>query len=425
MLSGMTEARSSLCALLLLALPPILAGQNSAGDKVQQIDRLVALYQKYGYINGAILVADRGNVLYAKGIGEANMESHTPNTPRTRFGIASITKQFTAALVLQQIAEGKILLHGSVSDYLPWYRKDTGSRMTVGQLLHHTSGLPPDFDSPEFSASAEARHHYEPQEFSERVCQPALTSEPGTKWQYSNCGYDLLGLILERVTGLSFDELLHRRILDPLGLKDTGMDRNDLAQSGGASGYLRHAGPRYSPGPYLDRGHIYSAGAIYSTVEDLFRWNQALSGDNLFSKEIRDQIFTPGKNDWGYGWFITKIPTGQPGAGSTMAEMRGDMPENFFAWTLRYPERDAVIIVLRNVYGSTEGLEQNIQAILFDAEPRLPSRSPKDLAAQVWLAPTGWMASHAALTVLLVLAVGLAIGLAARRTRKLKSSTSP
>lgn len=423
MLSRMTVTRASLFALLFLPGTPILAGQNSAGDKVQQIDRLVAHYQEYGYINGAILVADHGNVLYAKGVGEASMESHTPNTPHTRFGVASITKQFTAALVLQQIAEGKILLHGSVSEYLPWYRKDTGSRMTVEQLLHHTSGLPPDFDSPEFSASAEASRHYEPQEFSERVCQPALTSEPGTKWQYSNCGYDLLGLILEHATGLSFDELLHRRLLDPLGMKDTGMDRNDLAQSGGASGYLRHAGPRYSAGPYLDRGHIYSAGAMYSTIEDLFRWNQALSGETLFSKEMREQIFTPDKNDWGYGWFITKIPASQPGAGSIMAEMRGDMPDNFFAWILRYPERGAVIIVLRNVYGSTEGLEQNIQAVLFDGEPRLPSRSPKDLAAQVLLVPARWIALHFGPMLILLLIITFTIWFSVRRKRHARAST--
>jgi hypothetical protein len=163
---------------------------------------------------------------------------------------------------------------------------------------------------------------------------------------------------------------------------------------------------------------------MYSTVEDLFRWNQALSAGNFFSKAMREQIFAPGINDWGYGWFITKIPAGQPGAGSTMAEMRGDMPGNFFAWTLRYPERDAVIIVLRNVYGSTEGLEQNLQALLLDAEPRLPSRSPKDLAAQLWLAPAGWIASHVALTALIVLVIGLAIGLATRRQRKLKPSPS-
>jgi len=325
--------------------------------------------------------------------------------------------------VLQQAADGKILLQARVSDYLPWYRKDTGSRMTIEQLLHHTSGLPSDFDSPEFNATPEAARRYEYQEFAEKFCQPALSSEPDTKWEYSNCGYNLLGLILERVTGTSFNTLLRQRILDPLGMKDSGLDQNDLGQRA-ATGYLRHAGPLYTRGAYIDRIHGFSSGSMYSTVEDLYKWNKALSFGDFIPKELREQIFAPGLHDWGYGWFVTKIPAGQPGAGNTMAEMRGDMPENFFAWILRYPERDAVIIILRNVYGSTEGLEQNIQAILFDAEPHLPSRSPKDIAAQLWLVPVGWIASHIAFSVLLMFLAVTAIWFAARRKRQTGASTS-
>ena len=218
-------------------------------------------------------------------------------------------------------------------------------------------------------------HHTEPLAFAQKSCQPDLGAQPGTQWNYSNCGYDLLGLVLEQVTGKPFSVLLQERLLDPLGMKNSGMDNNDLVQRGGATGYVRHAGP------YLDHAHIYSAGAMYSTVEDLLLWNQALSEGGAIPREIRDQLFSPGLHDWGYGWFITKIPPGAPGAGNTMAEMRGDMPGNYFSWILRYPQQDAVIIVLRNGYGSTEHFEENLQAILFDAEPRLPSRSPKDLAA--------------------------------------------
>jgi CubicO group peptidase (beta-lactamase class C family) len=414
----------ALLTLLFLASPVPIAGQAPPLDKAQRIEQLVSHYQKLGYFNGAILVADRGKVIYSKGVGKASFDYGIPNTPSTKFGIASITKQFNALLVLQQVAEGKILLQGKVSDYLPWYRKDTGTRMTVEQLLHHTSGLPSDFDSPEFNATPAAARRYEHQEFAEKFCQPALSSEPGTKWEYTNCGYNLLGLILERVTGASFEDLLHQRILDPLGMKDSGLDRNSLSQLGGATGYLRHAGPRYTRGAYIDRIHGFSSGSMYATVEDLYRWNQALSSGEFISKELREQIFTPGLQDWGYGWFITKIPAGQPGAGNTMAEMRGDMPENFFAWILRYPERNAVIITLRNVYGSTEGLEQNTQAILFDAEPRLPSRNPKDIAAQLWLVPTGWIASHIALSVLLMFLAVAAIWLATRRKRQTGASTS-
>ena len=399
----------ALLALIFLLAPVPLAGQTPPSDKAPRIEGIVSHYEKLGQFNGAILVADHGNIICAEGVGDANMESHTPNT---RFGIASLTKQFTALLVLQQAAEGKILLPGKVSDYLPWYRKDTGSRMTIEQLLHHTSGLPPDFDSPEFSATPAAARRYEHQEFAENFCQPALAYAPGTMWEYSNCGYNLLGPILERVSGMPFDALLGQRILDPLGMKDSGLVRNDLLQLpqlGGATGYLRHAGSRYTIGPYWDRIHGFSSGSLYSTAEDLYKWNQALSSGNFISKDLREQIFSPVLHDWGYGWFITKIPAGQPGAGSTVAEMRGDMPDNFFAWTLRYPERDAVIITLRNVYGSTEGLEQNIQAILFDAVLLLPSRNPKDIAAQICLLPIRWMASHVALAVIFFLFIAITI----------------
>jgi CubicO group peptidase (beta-lactamase class C family) len=302
----------------------------------------------------------------------------------TKFGIASITKQFTAALVLQEAAEGRIRLDAHVSDYLPWYRKDTGQRMTVDQLLHHTSGLPPDYDNPEFCDKPQARAHYEPEAFARKFCQPDLFAEPGKSWNYSNCGYILLGLILERVTGEGFDTLLHERLLAPLGMKDTGMDDNDLEPLGGAIGYTRHAGPRYTVGPAIDRTHFFSAGAMYSTAGDLLRWNQALSSTNFFPEEVRNAIFKPGLRHWSDGWFVSRISSNAPGAGNLQAEMRGDMPGNFFTWVLRYPEQDAVIIVLRNGYGSTEHLEEALQSVLFGQPARLPSRSPKDVIAHAF-----------------------------------------
>jgi CubicO group peptidase (beta-lactamase class C family) len=361
--------------------------------KASKIDQLVSRYQQCGYLNGSILVAEHGKVLYERGVGYADIQTHTPNTPETKFGIASLSKQFTAALVLMQVAIGNLRLDATVSEILPWYRKDTGSRITVEQLLRHTSGLPPDYDAPEFGDGEAAARHAEPKTFAESVCQPALVSEPGTRWNYSNCGYILLGLILEQITAKPFDELLESQLLRPLGMNDTGMDTNNLVRLGGAVGYRRRVGPRYVPGPYIDRSHIFAAGSMYSSVEDLYRWNQALTHNQMFSEELRKKIFTPGLGEWSYGWFVKRIAVGQPGEGSVIAEMRGDMPGNFFAWILRYPEQDDVIIVLRNGYGSTENLEQNLQAILFDREPRPPRRSPLDIAAHV-----GWACLNGLLT---------------------------
>jgi CubicO group peptidase (beta-lactamase class C family) len=371
---------------------------TSPGTNTVGFGEVVSHYDRCGYLRGSVLIAQHGQVIYARGIGEANTQTHTPNTPQTRFGVASITKQFTAALVLQQVAQGRIRLDGTISDYLPWYRKDTGRRITVDELLHHTSGLPADYNDPEFCETPEARQHYEPQEFAEKFCQPNLAAEPGSTWAYSNCGYVLLGLILERVSGKPFETLLKERLLEPLGMKDTGLDHNDLQANGGACGYTRHAGPRYTPGPYLDRSHVFSAGGMYCSAEDLLRWNQALSSTNFFNEDIRRAMFTPLKHDWADGWFVTRIPQGAPGGGSLLAEMRGDMPGSFFAWVLRYPEQDAVMIVLRNGYGSTEHLEQNLQAVLFGQAPRLPSRSPKDILARCGQNIVGSIVEHRMLT---------------------------
>jgi CubicO group peptidase (beta-lactamase class C family) len=107
-------------------------------------------------------------VIFARGVGAANLESHTPNTTHTRFEIASITKQFMAVLVLEQVEEGRLSLDDKLSARLPWYRQDTGGRITIEQLLHHTSGLPPGFDTPEFSQSIAASRHYEPEVFARK-----------------------------------------------------------------------------------------------------------------------------------------------------------------------------------------------------------------------------------------------------------------
>ena len=377
-------AHSSL-VMLVLALSCGASGQT----KADRFDALVSTYGKAGFINGVVLVGEHRKIIYARGVGQADFGAHVANTPETKFGIASITKQFTAALVLQQAAQGRIRLDAPLSEYLPWYRPDNGERITIEQLLHHTSGLPPDYDAPAFNATAIGAARLEPRPFVEKYCEANLTANPGTKWQYSNCGYDILGLVLEQVTRTAYGELLKRNLLEPASMRDSGLDRDGVALSNRALGYERHFGPTYVRGPHIDLTHIYAAGAMYSTAEDLFRWNQAMSSDAVFSKEIRDEIFRPGLGDWGYGWFVTPIPSDQPGAGAKRAEMRGDMPGNFFCSINRYPEQDAVIIVLRNGYGSSERLEENLQAVLFDQTPRTPWRKPAEAVVEALRSKAG------------------------------------
>jgi hypothetical protein len=196
---------------------------------------------------------------------------------------------------------------------------------------------------------------------------------------------------------------------------DSGLDQNGLQLSNRALGYERKFGPTYVSGPHLDLTHVYSAGAMYSTTQDLFRWSEAMSSDVLFSKHIRDQIFAPGIGNWGYGWFITKVPQNVPGSGATLEEIRGDLPGNFFCSISRFPERNAVIIVLRNGYGSTERLEANLQTVLFDENPRVPWRKPADLFFSAIRASRESIHHHGVLILLFIVGLAFLITIVTRR----------
>src|SRR5688500_5896942 len=129
------------CALIVIAAHSVSLSQPSS-DKARKIDEVLSTANKYHLFNGSVLVAENGKVIHRKGYGHANMEWNIPNTPDTKFRLGSITKQFTAALILQLVDEGKVKLDGKLSDYLPAYRKDIGDKVTIHQLLNHTSGLP-------------------------------------------------------------------------------------------------------------------------------------------------------------------------------------------------------------------------------------------------------------------------------------------
>ncbi len=177
-----------------------------AQDKAQKIDELLKAYQDYGQLNGTVLVVDSGKVIYKKGFGMANMEWEIPNSADTKFRIGSVTKQFTAALIMQLVEEGKIKLDGKMTDYLPDYRKDTGAKVTVHQLLNHTSGIPSYTSLPGFGDVS--RDPYTVKDFVKKLASGDLEFELGTKYSYNNSGYFLLGAIIEQVTGKPYAKVL-------------------------------------------------------------------------------------------------------------------------------------------------------------------------------------------------------------------------
>lgn len=362
---------------LLLTVAWLLAAHSHvlAQDKAAKIDELMKLYNNHQQFNGSVLVAENGKVIFKKGYGMANMEWNIPIETDTKFRLGSITKQFTSMLILQLVQEGKIKLEGKLTDYLPDYRKDTGDRITIHQLLNHTSGIPSYTGLPNFFQEI-SRNPYSVSDFVKKYTSGDLEFEPGTKWNYNNSGYFLLGAIVERVTGKPYEQVLKERIFDPVGMKNTGYDHYDMILTKRASGYEKRPGG-FINAPYLDMSLPYAAGSLYSTVEDLYLWDQALYTEKLLSAQLKEVMFKPGLSNYAYGWVVRKAPLGAKGEPVAIIEHGGGI-NGFNTTIMRLPESKSLIVLLNNTGGTKLGeMSQKISAILFGKAYKLP---PRDIA---------------------------------------------
>ncbi len=348
----------SLLFLFVLVLPKPTAAQT----KAQRMDTLLTRFHEFGQFNGAVLAAEGGEVLFAKGYGDANMEWDIPNTPDTRFRIGSVTKQFTAALILQLAEEGRLDLQAHVTDYISNYPAETGNKVTIHHLLTHTSGIPSYTSLPDFFPSI-SRTPYEPFDFLDVFSGMDLEFEPGTSWKYSNSGYFLLGVIIEVVTGRSYEEVLRARIIEPFGLTNTGYDNFDEIIERRAAGYLQ-SGSDYVNAPYLDTSLPYAAGMMYSTVGDLLVWNRALHSGAVFEKpETLTMMTTPYAEEYGYGLGIQTATVGE----LSVSTIRHSGGINGFSAQLWYmPDEDYTIAVLDNTAGDTGRIADVVARILYD-----------------------------------------------------------
>lgn len=344
-----------------------------AQDHAAKIQEVLATAHKYKQFNGAALVAENGKIVYKGGFGMANMEWNIPNTPDTKFRLGSITKQFTAMLTLQLVEQGKIKLDGKLSDYLPDYRKDTGEKVTIHHLLTHTSGIPSYTSQPGFFANV-SRNPYKVDEFVKKYASGDLEFAPGTKYSYNNSGYFLLGAIIERVSGKSYEQALKEMILDPLGMKNTGYDNHDPLITKRASGYVLT--PRgYLNAGYLDMSIPYAAGSMYSTVEDLYLWDQALYTDKLLTAQSKELMYKPFLENYAYGWVVTQANfkvNDQP----VQVIAHGGGINGFTTTIARYPKEKNLIVILDNTGSSNlNRFNTAIARILHNQPYELPRQS--------------------------------------------------
>jgi CubicO group peptidase (beta-lactamase class C family) len=344
----------------------------SAQDKAKQIDELMRRYVDNGKFNGSVLVVENGKVIFKKGYGLANMEWNIPNTPDTRFRLGSLTKQFTAMLIMQLVEQGKLKLEGKITDYLTDYPKTAGDKITIHHLLTHTSGIPNFTNFPAYNTIN--RNRYKPADFLKQFSDLPLEFEPGSVFAYSNSGYFLLGAIIEKVTGKTYEKVLQENIFTPLQMNNTGYDMVFKILPKRATGYDIW-NLEYENASYIDMSIPYAAGALYSTVEDLALWDQALYTDKLLSASSKAILFTPYKNGYAYGWGVGKMQVGQLKDSIEVMGHQGAI-NGFNTSLIRIPKNKQLVVLLDNTGSANLGaMQNNIIKILYNQPFDLPKVS--------------------------------------------------
>jgi D-alanyl-D-alanine carboxypeptidase len=337
----MVISRSLLICLLICCT---VFSQTAADDLALKVDGKIKVFAQRDHFCGAVLIGQNGKILFQKGYGLANIEWSIPNTPQTKFRIFSLTKQFTAAAILLLQEQGKLSVSDPISRYVSEL-PDEWRKITLHQLLTHTSGLPEYTQSPEINSLNFAGAS--PQQLIALVKSKPLQFTPGSKLAYCNTGYVLLGMVIEKVSGQSYSTFLKEKIFTSLHLKDTGYDEATAVISERASGYQFKDGSIVNA-KYLDMTVPYSAGGLYSTVNDLFRWNEALAGSGFLSLSSQKQMFTVYPEASGYGahygyGVVISEKFGQP------LYYHGGGGNGFATAIQRYPKGNICIIVLSNL----------------------------------------------------------------------------
>jgi CubicO group peptidase (beta-lactamase class C family) len=297
-----------------------------------------------GQFSGTVLLARGERTLLVKGYGLANEEWRVANTPDTRFPVASITKTFTAALVLTLRRQGRLALEDPVCKHLapcPAHWR----AITLRHLLMHTAGIPEYAKDKDFLQKVRGRIALPDliAVFRERP----LESAPGARYAYSNSHYILLGAVLEKAGGKSYEALLQEHIFTPLGMRDSGLDDNSRVLAKRASGYSPAAGGKSRVNAtFVDTSWLYSAGGVYSTVGDLRRWERALSNGTALPREDVALMWSPEHGSYGYGWQLMQ-PSPQ-WLNRRLVFHAGGIT-GFASDLLIYPDEQVTVVVLANL----------------------------------------------------------------------------
>jgi D-alanyl-D-alanine carboxypeptidase len=296
------------CLFLLAALLP--PARHTFG-RPPGYESYIESYARAKDFSGTILIQKSGRTVYAKSFGWANRQHKVPNKIDTRYKVASITKAFTAVLILRLYEQGRVDLNKTVRTYLPDYAGEAGDKVTIHQLLNHTSGMA-NIDRNLTGAESAIRNgipHYQTplttDELLAKYCSERLVNEPGRVFDYNNADYIVLGKIIERVHGKPYEQVLSESILQPLAMRDTGMlYQHDVLDGLADTYFFRDDLKRLANDLPVYIENWYAAGAMYSTARDLLKFSDALFGAKLLKAETLALMFKPGLDDYGYGVWV-------------------------------------------------------------------------------------------------------------------------
>jgi len=345
---------SGVLVAALTTLSPTDAGAQLVRPSADELAQLNAWIENYmlekGVPGGLVAVASKGQVIHLRSYGMANVELSVPVTDSTVFEVGSISKQFIAAATMLLVQEERLDLDDPIHQFLP-YLPGEWLGVTVRHLLSHTSGIP---DYEEIGGYDLYGIRLTPEEVIRIAHSRPMDFRPGTGWYYSNTGYFLLSMILERIEGRPLGEVLHSRIFEPLGMLQTRLaDPEDVIPHRAAGYWTNKTGELINRRP-TETSSTLGAGGVLTSVYDLLKWDLALYGDELLSAESkatmwREVVLPSGKHTgYGFGWFVS------PYHGLT-TQGHGGQVAGFNADFARFPDLEAVFIVFLNRYRVSSG----------------------------------------------------------------------
>ncbi len=372
---------------LLLFFLFISAGMAEGASTIEEkVDEYLKTFVKNDRFSGVVLIAQNDEIVLSKGYGYANRELGVKHTPEMKFRLGSITKQFTTMAIMQLHEKEKLSIYDPISHYLPDY--PDGDRITIHHLMSHTAGIPSFTSFPDYTKTMMIPAT--PEDLIDRFRDKPLEFEPGEKFSYSNSGYILLGYILEKVAGQPYEDYVREHIFEVAGIHNSGYDNHSKIILNRASGYERKD-DKIVNASYIDMSIPHAAGALYSTVGDLYKWDRILYTNRLLDEKLMENMFTPVHDNYAYGWTVSSMF-------DKKVISHGGGINGFHTNIARFVDDDVCIIVLSNIIPApVNEITRDLAAIVFDKPYEIPKERtaiqiPEDIlkryAGEYQLSPT-------------------------------------